>query len=158
MAAMRSIQTNEGSSAMTPPPGSAAALADHCGFTYALAPTYGLSTRAAAEAGVGTATARAAPIASAESAANFLRIPCSVELRDLIAAPYSFRTYASGHSPAAGSGVVLGAPWYLRLGVPFSSAELGRTFLGGCLVGAVPRWREERGGHPAIGSARLCRA
>lgn len=33
IAAMRSIQTNDGSSAMTSPPGSAAALADQSGFT-----------------------------------------------------------------------------------------------------------------------------
>lgn len=39
MAAMRSIQTNPGSSAMALPPGSAAALADQSGFTYAVAPT-----------------------------------------------------------------------------------------------------------------------
>ncbi len=39
MAAMRSIQTKAGVSAMAAPPGSAAALADQSGFTYAVAPT-----------------------------------------------------------------------------------------------------------------------
>src|SRR5690606_32198701 len=45
IAAMRSIQTAVGSSATAEPPGSEAALADHSGFTYTLAPAYGLSTR-----------------------------------------------------------------------------------------------------------------
>ncbi len=36
------------------PPGSAAAFADHCGFTYTLAPEYGLSTRGPVGSGGGS--------------------------------------------------------------------------------------------------------
>src|SRR4051812_9970730 len=45
MAAIRSSQTPVGWLETRLPPGSAAAFADHSGFTYTLAPAYGLSTR-----------------------------------------------------------------------------------------------------------------
>lgn len=48
IAAMRSSHTAVGWLEILLPPGSAAAFADHSGFTYTLAPAYGLSTRAAA--------------------------------------------------------------------------------------------------------------
>lgn len=44
MAAMRSSHTPVGWLETREPPGSAAAFADHSGFTYTLAPEYGLST------------------------------------------------------------------------------------------------------------------
>jgi hypothetical protein len=45
IAAIRSIHTPVGWLEIRLPPGSAAALADQSGFTYCVAPAYGLSTR-----------------------------------------------------------------------------------------------------------------